>query len=158
MNEEITVLEKAERIRDVIRYIRRFKNAVIIIHLDDSLIDSPLFMNHIKDICLIHEAGLKVIIVPGASKRIDEILSSSNITWKMHKGFRITSLEAMPLIKMAAFDVSNQIMTALAGEKQTAVIGNWVRARGKGVIDGFALAGVLPENLIIYHQYNLQNK
>ena len=43
----------------------------------------------------------------------------------------------MPLIKMAAFDVSNQIMTAFAGEKITAVIGNWVRARGKGVIDGF---------------------
>ena len=43
----------------------------------------------------------------------------------------------MPLIKMAAFDVSNQIMTAFAGERKTAVIGNWVRARGKGVIDGF---------------------
>ena len=37
---------------------------------------------------------------------------------------------------MAAFDVSNQVMTALAGEKKTAVIGNWVRARGKGVING----------------------
>ena len=38
---------------------------------------------------------------------------------------------------MAAFDVSNQIMTAFAGERKTSVIGNWVRARGKGVIDGF---------------------
>lgn len=38
---------------------------------------------------------------------------------------------------MAAFDVSNQVMTAFAGEKTTAVIGNWVRARSKGIIDGF---------------------
>ena len=137
MTDQTIIREKAERIRDVIRYIHRFKSATVIIYLDDTVLDSPLFLSHIKDICLIHEAGLKVILVPGASKRIDQILSSANISWNFHNGFRITSEEAMPLIKMAAFDVSNQIMTALAGEKKTAVIGNYVRARGKGVIDGF---------------------
>src|SRR5574344_1166601 len=128
--------EKAERIRDVIRYIRRFKNATVIIYLDDELIDSPLFSSHIRDICLIHEAGLQVIIVPGARKRINEVLSASHIQWKYQGNDRITNAKAMPLIKMAAFDVSNQVRTALAGEKKTAVIGNWVRARGKGVING----------------------
>lgn len=128
--------DRAERIRDVIRYIQRFKNAIVVIYLDDKLLDSPLFLRHIKDISLLHEMGLKVIIVPGAAKRIDEILSDSGIHWTMHRGCRLTRQEAMPLIKMAAFDVSNQVMTALAGEKITALIGNWVRARGRGVIDG----------------------
>ncbi len=137
MTEENLVLEKAERIRDVIRYIRKFKNALVIIYLDDRIIDSPQFLNHIRDIGLIHESGLNVIIVPGAEKRITEILDQQNITWTRHNNCRITGPEAMPLIKMAAFDVSNQIMTALAGEKLNAVIGNWVRARGKGIIDGF---------------------
>lgn len=130
------IQDKAQRIRDVIRYIRRFKNASVIIHIDDSLIDSPLFTSHIRDICLIHEAGLRVLIVPGAKKRIDEVLNSAGYAWKSVNGFRVTESDAMPLIKMAAFDVSNRIMTALAAEKTTAVIGNWVRARAKGVIDG----------------------
>ncbi len=134
--EPSVIHDKAERIRDVIRYIQRFKNALIVIYLDDKLIDSPLFLRHIKDISLLHETGLKVIVVPGAAKRIDEILDSSGIHWTMHRGCRITRQEAMPLIKMAAFDVSNRVMTALAGEKITALIGNWVRARGRGVIDG----------------------
>lgn len=138
--QETIVHEKAERIRDVIRYMRRFKNALVIIYIDETIIDSPVFFNHIKDIRLIHEAGLKVIVVPGASKRIDEVLSSAKISWSYHNGDRITDTDAMPLIKMAAFDVSNQVMTALAGEKKTAVIGNWVRARSKGVIDGFDYA------------------
>ena len=138
--QETIVHEKAERIRDVIRYMRRFKNALVIIYIDETIIDSPVFLNHIKDIRLIHEAGLKVIVVPGASKRIDEVLTSSKIGWSYHNGDRITDTDAMPLIKMAAFDVSNQVMTALAGEKKTAVIGNWVRARSKGVIDGFDYA------------------
>lgn len=135
--EENLIHEKAERIRDVIRYIKRFKNALVVIYIDDTLIDSPHFLNHIRDICFIHEAGLKIILVPGASKKINEILSTANIKWKTHCNCRITGPEAMPLIKMAAFDVSNQVMTAFAGEGKTAVIGNWVRARGKGVIDGF---------------------
>lgn len=136
LNMEEIIFEKAERIRDVIRYIKKFKNALVIIYIDDNLLDSPTFNAHIKDICQIHEAGLKVIMVPGAAKRINEILKSASIMWTIHNNCRITGPEAMPLIKMAAFDVSNQIMTALASEKKTAVIGNWVRARGKGVIDG----------------------
>lgn len=134
--EHSIIQKKAKRIRDVIKYIKRFKNATIIIHMDDSIIDSPLFKDHIQDICLIHEAGLRVIIIPGAKKRIDEILTNANIKWSYQDGIRITSNEAIPLVKMAAFDVSNKVMTALAGEGKTAVIGNWVRARSKGVING----------------------
>ncbi|MDO4505338.1 MAG: amino-acid N-acetyltransferase [Spirochaetales bacterium] len=134
---EVLIHEKADRIRDVIRYIKKFKNAVVVVYLDDRLLDSPNFSSHIRDLCLIHEAGLKVILVPGAAKRINEILTEANIKWTFHDNCRITPPEAMPLIKMAAFDVSNQIMTSFAGEKVTSIIGNWVRARSKGVIDGF---------------------
>jgi amino-acid N-acetyltransferase len=128
--------QKAQRIRDVIRYIKRFKNAVVVIYLDDQVIDSTLFSSHIRDISLIHEAGLQVLIVPGAHKRIDEILSSSGIQWSYKNNIRITKPEAMPSIKMAAFDVSNTVMTALAADHLTAVIGNWVRARSMGVLNG----------------------
>ena len=133
MNE---VLIKAEQIRDVFRYLRLFENSTLVFHIDDNVIDSAEFHNHIRDICLIHEAGLKVIIVPAARKRIDEILKQSNIDWTINSGCRITDESAMPLIKMAAFDVANKVMTALAAEKHTAVIGNWVRSRGKGIRDG----------------------
>ena len=134
--QENNIHTKANSIRDVIRYLKKFKNALVIIYIDEETIDSPLFINHIRDICLIHEAGLRVILVPGAKNRIDEILSKNNISWSFHNNCRITGAEAIPLIKMAAFDVSNQIMTAFAGEKIGAVIGNWVRSRGKGVING----------------------
>ena len=139
--------QKAQRIRDVIRYIQRFKNALLVIYLDDEIIDSPLFSSHILDISLIHEAGLQVIIVPGARKRIDEVLSAANISWKYENNKRITSEDAMPLIKMAAFDVSNTVMTSLAADHLTAVIGNWVRARGIGIIDGkdFGTAGQIDK-------------
>lgn len=136
MENQISIQDKAERIRDVIRYLKKFKNAAVVIHIDDRIIDSALFTNHIRDISLIHEAGLRVIIVPGARKRIDDSLTEAKIKWTVKNGTRITTEDAMPIIKDAAFDMANIVMTSLAGEHLTAVIGNWVRARGKGVLDG----------------------
>ena len=127
----------AQSIRDVIRYIRRFKNATVVIHLDDRILESPLFSSHISDIAMMHDAGLKVIIVPGAKKRIDDVLKLNNVSWQNKSGFRISEENSIPLIKMAAFDVSNKIMTALSANGLTALIGNWVRSRAKGIIDGF---------------------
>ena len=129
--------KKAENVRDVIRYLQKFKNALIVIYLDDKTIGSPLFSSHIRDIALLHKAGLKVVIIPGARARIDEVLSSAKLNWTYKDNIRITDDKAMPFIKMAAFDVSNTVMTNLAANNITAVIGNWVRARAKGVLDGF---------------------
>ncbi|MGP1587425.1 MAG: amino-acid N-acetyltransferase [Treponemataceae bacterium] len=126
----------AEKIRDVIRYFKRFKNAAVVIHVDERVINSSFFSSHISDIALMHEAGLNVLLVPGAKKSIDEVLTKSGFYWQEKDDFRITNEQAIPLIKMAAFDVSNKIMTSLSGHGLTSLIGNWVRSRAKGVIDG----------------------
>lgn len=129
--------KKANSIRDVIRYLQKFNNALVVIYLDENIIDSPMFSSHIRDIALLHQAGLKVAIISGARKRIDQVLSAANISWTYKNNIRITNQEAMPLIKMAAFDVSNVVMTSLAASNITAIIGNWVKSRAKGIIDGF---------------------
>lgn len=153
------ITEKANQIRDVINYIKVFKNALAVIHIDDEIIDSPLLPNHIHDISLIHEAGIKVIIVPGARRQINNALKEQKISWQIKNGFRITDTHAMPAIKTAAFDVANNIMNILAGEHLTAVIGNWVKARGKGIIDGtdFGSAGEIDKIKIDAIKQTLEN-
>lgn len=129
--------KKADNVRDVIRYLQKFKNALVVIYLDDKTIQSSLFSSHIRDIAMLHEAGLQVVIIPGARTRIDEVLRTGKIEWSYRDNIRVASADAMPFIKMAAFDVSNYVMTSLAANGLTGLIGNWVRARGKGIIDGF---------------------
>ena len=136
-NHNMSNSKKAESIRDVIRYLKKFMGAVVVIYLDDKTISSPLFPLHIREIALLHQAGLKVVIIPGARQRIDQVLSSEGIEWSYKDNIRITNEDAMPLVKMAAFDVSNTVMTNLAANGITAVIGNWVRSRAKGVVNGF---------------------
>ena len=58
------ISQKARQIRDVIRYLKVFKNAVTVIYIDDEIINSPMLPSHIHDISLIHESGINVVIVP----------------------------------------------------------------------------------------------
>lgn len=145
--QELLRNKKAQQIRDVIRYLQKFKQAIVVIYIDDEIINSSLFSSHMRDISLLHQAGLKVVIVPGSRKRIDQILCESKISWTYKNNIRITNEDAIPQIKMAAFDISNIIMTSLAANNITATIGNWVRARAKGVIDGtdFGTAGEIDK-------------
>ena len=143
----MTSSKKADGIRDVIRYLQKFKTALVVIYLDDKTISSPLFSSHIRDIALLHQAGIKVVIIPGARTRIDEVLGDAKIEWTYKDNIRVTTEPAMPLVKMAAFDVTNTVMTSLAANGITAVIGNWVRARAKGVLEGvdFGTAGEIDK-------------
>ena len=49
-----------------------------IIKIEDDLLDTPLFSLLIRDIVLIKNMGIKVILVPGARQSIDKILKEYN--------------------------------------------------------------------------------
>jgi amino-acid N-acetyltransferase len=123
-------------IREVFAYTHRFRKSTFVIKLDGSIIDEPAFPVLARDISLLKGNGIRIIIIPGARERMDEILERYNIKCEKVNGVRITPPEAIPFIKMAAFDTANKVMTALSAYGENAVIGNWVKARSVGVKDG----------------------
>lgn len=139
--------EQVEIIRQAFGYIDQFKNETFVIKIDDGLLSKPLFPILIKDLVMLHKMGIRIVLVPGARARIDEILKTYNIKCKTINGVRISPPAAISFIKMAAFDVSNKIMTMLAESGTHAVIGNWVRARSIGVRDGvnFQSSGIVEK-------------
>ncbi|MDD5673678.1 MAG: amino-acid N-acetyltransferase [Chitinivibrionales bacterium] len=133
---KIQLKSDVETIREAFEYINRFKNETFVIKIESSLIAHPYFAILIKDIVLLHKIGINIILVPGAKVRINEILKTYNVSSKFVDDTRITSADAIPFIKMAAFDVSNRIMTMLSQNHATAVVGNWVKARSIGIRKG----------------------
>jgi amino-acid N-acetyltransferase len=140
--------EHVETIREVFSYLKQFRGNTFVVKVDFTILNDALFSSLVKDLAILHQAGIRIAVVPSAKERIDEVLKTYSLTSKFVKGVRITSEEAIPFVKMAAFDVSNRIMTMLSANGVAAVIGNWVRARGFGVIDGvdYQSAGVV-ENI-----------
>jgi len=128
--------EHVDLIREVFSYNRQFKDSLFVIKIDSAIVDHPYFSLLVKDLALLHQNGIRIVIVPGAHDRINEILTRYGIEFQSREGVRISTEESIPFIKMAAFDVSNKVMTLLSGYGIPSVIGNWVRARALGVVDG----------------------
>jgi amino-acid N-acetyltransferase len=132
----INASDHVELIREVFRYTQAFQGKTFVLQIDDAVLLRPSVTSLVRDLVLLHRTGIRIVIVAGARQRIDEILARYNVGCEKHNGVRISTPEAIPFIKMAAFDSANRVMTSLAGEGVNAVIGNWVRARSLGVVDG----------------------
>ncbi|MCG8452334.1 MAG: amino-acid N-acetyltransferase [Spirochaetales bacterium] len=130
------IREQVDLIREVFAYADRFRGQTFVFKIDDQVLGHPDAPQHARDLALLHKSGIRIVLVPGAQERIDEVLHRFGVETQHVDGVRISPPESMDLIKMAAFDAAHRTMTALSGHGITAVIGNWVRARTRGVIQG----------------------
>ena len=125
-----------QAIREVFGYLRRYRNQIFVLKIDDILLNKPLFSLLVKDIVLLQQAGIGVVLVPGAKHSIDKVLKTYRVDSHMHGDVRITTEEAMPLVKLGASNVTNVLISLLSENGAHGVVGNWVRARAIGVLNG----------------------
>jgi len=127
---------QVELIREAFHYQSRFDGSTMVFKIDFPVTEHPLFPAMIKDLALLSRTGFRVVIVPGAKEWIDAVLAEYDIPAAYRGKTRITSSAAIPFVQMAAFHTATRYLTGLSGSRVEAVIGNFVRARGLGVVDG----------------------
>jgi amino-acid N-acetyltransferase len=131
---------QVDLIREVFNYQSRFEGTTMVFKIDYPVIEDPGFPGLVKDLALLAKTGFKVIIVPGLKENIDTVLQRHNIdsSYTSAHGIpvRVTTSQAIPFVEMTAFNTANRFMTFFSGGRVDAVIGNFVRARGLGVING----------------------
>jgi amino-acid N-acetyltransferase len=125
-----------QAIREVFGYLRRYHDQVFVIKIDDALMKRPLFPLLVRDVVLLHETGIRIVLVPGAKTSIDAVLAKYGVKTRAVNGVRVTSSEAMPLVKLGASGVANALLSLLSENEAHGVVGNWVRARAVGVVAG----------------------
>jgi amino-acid N-acetyltransferase len=128
--------ELASSIREVFAYIARFRGQLFVLKIEDSLLDHPQFPVLIRDIAQLHQAGIKVLIVPGTRRSIDRQLAAYEVDSAFHKGIRLTTHEALPLVEQASLGAAQRILSHLTANGCHGIQGNWVQARGLGIVDG----------------------
>jgi len=144
MNNTVTnnSLSQIDLIREAFHYQSRFEGSTMVFKFDFPVTDDPGFPYLMKDLALLSQTGFRVVIVPGAKESIDTVLKQHGIDSE-HRNYeeaqepvRITTAQMIPFVEMAAFHTATRFMTFLSGSRVDAVIGNFVRARGLGVVDG----------------------
>jgi amino-acid N-acetyltransferase len=123
-------------IREAFHYQSRFDGSTMVFKVDFPVTEDPVFPILMKDLALLAQTGFRVVIVPGAKEWIDAVLKEYDMVSVYAGNTRITTGEEISLVEMASFHVATRFMTALSASRIDAVIGNLVRARGLGVING----------------------
>jgi amino-acid N-acetyltransferase len=134
--DEIKHREQVDLIREVFYYQNRFAGKTIVLKIDYPILNAPHFPQLLKDLAMLRATGIEIILVPGAREWIDAVLKEYEIESEYVDGIRIATQDSIPFIRMAAFDVANRLMTLLTAFQANAVIGNFIRSRGIGVVNG----------------------
>jgi amino-acid N-acetyltransferase len=131
---------QVDLIREVFHYQTRFEGSTMVFKVDYPVTEDPGFPGLVKDLALLAKTGFKVIIVPGVRENIDAVFKQHDIDSSyastQDAPVRVTTSQGISYVEMAAFHVASKFMTFLSGSRVEALIGNFVRARGLGVIGG----------------------
>jgi amino-acid N-acetyltransferase len=127
---------QVDLIREAFHYQSRFDGSTMVFKIDFPVTEQASFPYLTKDLALLAKTGFRVVIVPGAKEHIDAVLHEYDIVSNYADSMRITTQAAIPFVQMAAFDAATRYMTGLSADRIDAIIGNFVRARGLGVING----------------------
>ena len=90
-----------DAILDTLGYVSNFYGATILIKVGGSILnDDALIHTLCRDLTLLRKVGIKVVVVHGGSKAINEALALNQLDNKFINGLRVTTKEGMRVIEM----------------------------------------------------------
>ena len=106
--------ENGPPIKEVSKYIEKYKNDLIVIKYGGNVfIDRNIFDNFITDICLLNKLGLSIVVVHGGGPRIKRELDKSNIQSNFIRGLRVTDKRIIDIVERVLIDFNNDIVSSL---------------------------------------------
>jgi len=106
--------ENGPPIKEVSKYIEKYKNELIVIKYGGNVfIDRNIFNNFIADICLLNKLGLSIVVVHGGGPRIKRELDKSNIQSNFIRGLRVTDKRIIDIVERVLIDFNNDIVSSL---------------------------------------------
>ncbi len=106
--------ENGPPIKEVSKYIEKYKNELIVIKYGGNVfIDRNIFDNFIADICLLNKLGLSIVVVHGGGPRIKRELDKSNIQSNFIRGLRVTDKRIIDIVEKVLIDFNNDIVSSL---------------------------------------------
>lgn len=135
--------EFIQGLRHSSRYIEQHRGKTFVIYLPGQVLESATASKALtEDVSLLHNLGIKLVLVMGAGPQIDAHLKAQGLSWQTHQQFRITSEEILAPFQQAVAVVKHQLeagfsqATRFHSHPISLTSGNWVTAQPKGVIEG----------------------
>ena len=115
---------KAEILSQALPYIQKYNNKIVVIKYGgNAMINEELKMNVIKDVVLLSEIGVKVILVHGGGPEINGTLKKMNKETKFINGLRYTDDETIDVVQMVLAGKINKDLVKLIMQRGGNAVG-----------------------------------
>lgn len=111
-------------LRSAAPYIRMYKGKVFIIKVSGGLFaETELTRNLIEQVAILHQVGIRVVLVHGGGPQLTEIQQSLGITPRMVAGRRVTDEKSMEVTSMVLNGLVNTQLLSICREFDIAAVG-----------------------------------
>ena len=122
MDLEKILPENGPPIKEVSKYIKKYKNDLIVIKYGGNVfIDRNIFNNFISDINILNKLGLSIVVVHGGGPRIKRELDKLNIKSNFIRGLRVTDKKIINIVENVLIDFNKDIVDTLRKEGSNAI-------------------------------------
>jgi amino-acid N-acetyltransferase len=123
-------------LREILRYVPRFRDKVFVIAVDGAIVEHDNFRNLLLDISLLRSLRIGVALVHGAGHQIRRLAEQTGQTPSNIDGTGITDDATLQLALTAANRVTHEMLEGLSANDLRGACGNAVVAHPAGILQG----------------------
>lgn len=123
-------------LREILRYVPRFRDKLFVIALDGAIVEHENFRNLLLDIALLRSLRIGVALVHGAGHQIRRLAEQTGQTPSNLDGTGITDAATLQLALSAANRVTHETLEGLSANDLRGACGNALVAHPAGILQG----------------------
>src|SRR5919202_3540791 len=113
---ELTPAQKAAVLVEALPWLRRFAGAVVVLKYGgNAMVDDELKRAFAQDVVFLRSAGLRPVVVHGGGPQISAMLDRLGIDSDFRGGLRVTTPEAMDVVRMVLVGQVGRELVGLVG-------------------------------------------
>src|SRR5258708_3130994 len=120
-------------LREILRYVPRFRDRVFVIALDGAVVEAENFRNLLLDIALLRSLRINVALVHGAAHQISRLAELTGQAPSDLEGTGVTDATTLQLAITAAYRVAADLLEGLSATNLRGAIPTALRAHPAGI-------------------------
>lgn len=127
---------KPTDLRGILKYVPRYHDQIFILAIDGAVVADENFGNILLDVAVLRSLGIKVVIVHGIGRQIEELSVSRKVAISDAIGTGVTDAATLDLAIRAAGRVTHLVLEDLTQNNLKAALTNAVRSAPLGILRG----------------------
>ncbi len=123
-------------LREILRYVPRFRDRVFVIAVDGAIVEDDNFPNILLDIALLRSLNIRVALVHGAAHQVKRYAELVKVTPSDLDGTGITDGPTLQVAITAANRVTHEVLEGLSANDLRGACPNAVVAHPAGILGG----------------------